>query len=80
VFAAATETGVTPGSGSDKSTPGYMSFDLFSSWKPTSGVLAGTEVRASIDNVLNADYRDNQTPDRSSGRTFKLSLSKQFDW
>ncbi|WDQ98097.1 TonB-dependent receptor [Devosia sp. J2-20] len=80
VFAAATETGVTPASGSDKSTPGYMSFDLFSSWKPTSGVLAGTEVRASIDNVLNADYRDNQTPDRSSGRTFKLSLSKQFDW
>jgi len=79
-FAAATETGVTPAVGSDKSTPGYMTFDLFSSWKPTSGVLAGTEVRASIDNVLNADYRSNQSADRSTGRTFKLSLSKQFDW
>jgi len=79
-FVAAAETGVAPATGSDKSTPGYVTFDLFSSWKPSSGAFAGTEIRASIDNVLNADYRDNQTADRSTGRTFKLSLAKQFDW
>tara|TARA_R110002124_G_scaffold10096_9_gene50940 strand:- start:7432 stop:9501 length:2070 start_codon:yes stop_codon:yes gene_type:complete len=79
-FVAAAETGVAPATGSDKSTPGYVTFDLFSSWKPTSGAFAGTEIRASVDNVLNADYRDNQTADRSTGRTFKLSLAKQFDW
>ena len=79
-FVAAAETGVAPATGSDKSTPGYVTFDLFSAWKPTSGAFAGTEIRASVDNVLNADYRDNQTADRSTGRTFKLSLAKQFDW
>jgi hemoglobin/transferrin/lactoferrin receptor protein len=30
--------------------------------------------------VFNTDYRDNQNPDRSTGRTFKLTLAKQFDY
>lgn len=81
-FAAATDTGVAPatdlrGSGA---TPGYIKVDLFTSWKPTSGPLEGSEVRFGIDNIFNADYRDNQTPDRSLGRTFKVTLAKQFDW
>ncbi|MCS6759519.1 MAG: TonB-dependent receptor, partial [Candidatus Devosia euplotis] len=79
-FVAAVDTGVTPATGSDRSTPGYVTFDLFSSCKLSSGAFAGTEIRASIDNVLNTDYRDSQTPDRSAGRTFKLSIAKQFDW
>jgi hemoglobin/transferrin/lactoferrin receptor protein len=81
-FAAATDTGVSPatdirGSGA---TQGYIKVDLFTSWKPTSGPLEGSEVRFGIDNIFNADYRDNQTPDRSLGRTFKVTLAKQFDW
>jgi hemoglobin/transferrin/lactoferrin receptor protein len=77
---AATETGVAPAAGGSTATNGYATLDLFSSWQPTSGAFVGTQLRASIDNVLNADFRDNQQADRSTGRTFKLSLAKQFDW
>ncbi|MGV8853077.1 MAG: TonB-dependent receptor domain-containing protein [Devosia sp.] len=79
-LAAAADTGVTPSAEGSTATDGYVTLDLFSSWKPTTGAFAGTELRASIDNVFNADYRSNQSTDRSTGRTFKLSLAKQFDW
>lgn len=80
---AATPTGVAIANdmtGKAKGEPAYASFDLFSSWKPQSGPLAGTEAQFSIENIFNADYRDNQNPDRSKGRTFKLTLAKQFDY
>lgn len=79
-FAASADTGVTPAIGGSAATPGYIKVDLFTSWKPTTGPLEGAEVRFGIDNIFNADYRDNQTPDRSLGRTFKVTLAKQFDW
>lgn len=80
IFAASSDTGVAPSSGTDRSTEGYVTFDAYTAWNPTTGAFKGTEVRLSVDNILNADYRDNQSPDRSIGRSFKLSLSKQFDW
>lgn len=81
-FVAATDTGVSAADSSVTSTatPGYATFDLFTTWKPESGPFAGTEAQFSIENIFNADYRDNQTPDRSKGRTFKLTLAKQFDY
>ena len=80
IFAASSDTGVAPSTGTDRSTEGYVTFDAYTAWKPSFGVLKGTEVRVSVDNILDADYRDNQSSDRSLGRSFKLSLSKQFDW
>ncbi|WEK06470.1 MAG: TonB-dependent receptor [Candidatus Devosia phytovorans] len=59
---------------------GYQSYDLFASWKPDTGVFAGTTLQASIENIFNADYRDNLSQTDSKGRTFKLTLSKQFDY
>ena len=79
-FAASTETGVTPAVAGSNGTPAYSTLDLFTSWKPTTGPLQGSELRFGIDNIFNVDYRDNQTPDRSLGRTFKVTLAKQFDW
>lgn len=58
----------------------YATLDLFASWKPEYGALAGTQVQFGIDNVFNADYRENLSTDRSTGRTFKVTLAKQFDW
>ena len=58
----------------------WSTLDLFASWKPNQGPLEGTEILASVDNVFNADYRENLDLDRSKGRTFKLTLSKQFDY
>lgn len=58
----------------------YATLDLFASWKPQTGPLTGTQFQAGIDNVFNADYRENLSSDRSTGRTFKVSLAKQFDY
>lgn len=64
----------------DGTADAYATVDLFASWKPDTGPLAGTEIQAGIDNVLNADYRQNLAVDRSTGRTFKISVAKQFGW
>lgn len=58
----------------------FATVDLFASWKPETGALAGTEAQFSIENVFDADYRENLSTDRSTGRTFKLTLAKQFDY
>jgi len=66
--------------GGDGSAEGFGTLDLFAAWKPDTGAFAGTEAQFRIENVLNADYRENLSTDRSTGRTFKLTLSKQFDY
>jgi hemoglobin/transferrin/lactoferrin receptor protein len=68
------------GMGADGTAEGYGTLDLFASWKPDYDALAGTELQASIDNFFNADYRENLSTNRSVGRTFKLTLAKQFDY
>jgi hemoglobin/transferrin/lactoferrin receptor protein len=59
---------------------GWAKLDLFANWKPQDGPLAGIEAQFGIDNVFDADYRENLSADRSKGRTFKLTLAKQFDY
>jgi hemoglobin/transferrin/lactoferrin receptor protein len=59
---------------------GWAAVDLFASWKPQDGPFAGTEAQFGIDNLFDADYRENLSMDRSKGRTFKLTLAKQFDY
>ena len=59
---------------------GWASVDVFASWKPKDGVFAGTEAQFSVENIFNTDYRENLSMDRSKGRTFKLTLAKQFDY
>ena len=58
--------------------PGFTVVDVFASWKPQDGALAGLDARFGIDNVFDADYRDNLSIDRGKGRNFKFSLTKQF--
>lgn len=58
----------------------FATVDLFADWKPDTGPLAGTQLQFGIDNLFNADYRENLGSDRSKGRTFKITLAKQFDY
>ena len=58
----------------------WASVDLFANWKPQDGPLAGTEAQFSIENIFDADYRENLSVDRSKGRTFKLTLARQIDY
>ena len=78
--AATGEYVVGPADGADGPAEGFATVDLFGSWKPEYGALAGTEVQLGIDNLFNADYRENLSLDRSLGRTFKISLARQFDY
>ncbi|WP_375451789.1 TonB-dependent receptor domain-containing protein [uncultured Devosia sp.] len=64
----------------DGTAEAFATLDLFASWKPSQGQFAGTELTAGIDNVFDEDFRENLSGDRSIGRTFKLTLAKQFDY
>jgi hemoglobin/transferrin/lactoferrin receptor protein len=59
---------------------GWASVDVFASWKPDHGPLEGLEAQFAVENIFNADYRENLSMDRSKGRTFKLTLARQFDY
>ncbi|MEM9431374.1 MAG: TonB-dependent receptor [Pseudomonadota bacterium] len=59
-------------------TPGYGVFDLFASWKPQTTVLAGTEVRFSVENVFDRQYREHLSNDFARGRTFRVALARTF--
>ncbi|MEO5807464.1 hypothetical protein [Devosia sp.] len=64
----------------DGAAEAFATVDLFASCKPQSGVFEGTEITAGIDNLFNADYRENLAGYRSFGRTFKATLAKQFGY
>lgn len=58
--------------------PGYAVFDLFTSYAPVDGPLAGAVFRAGIDNLLDRDYRIYPNGLDEPGRTFKVSGSLTF--
>ncbi|MES0881076.1 TonB-dependent hemoglobin/transferrin/lactoferrin family receptor [Roseibium sp. SCP14] len=72
-------TGIETGSGTGP-FPGYGVHDVFANWKPQEGMLAGYELRASVENVFDKDYQNNLAGDPARGRTFKLTMNKQFSW
>ena len=65
-------------SGTTDQTGGYVVHDVFASWKPQDGYLEGAEIRFGIDNLLDKQYREHLSDDAAKGRTFKLTLAKQF--
>lgn len=75
LFAAGIDTGATTGP-----FPGYGVHDVFASWKPREGILGGYELRASVENIFDKDYQNNLAGDPARGRTFKLTMNKQFSW
>lgn len=54
--------------------------DVFVTWKPQDDRFRGWEVAGGVDNIFNAQYKEYLHNEPSKGRTFKLSLSKQFGW
>ncbi|MBO6519747.1 MAG: TonB-dependent receptor [Rhodospirillales bacterium] len=59
-------------------TAGYVVHDLFASWKPDDGWFQDGEVRFGIENVTDKVYREHLYNNNSAGRTFKLTVAKQF--
>lgn len=58
--------------------PAYDTHDLFATWSPEQGALAGLDVNFTVENVFDATYRNNLTLDNGVGRNAKLSVSKKF--
>ena len=56
----------------------YDVHDLFVSWKPDEGVLAGTDVQFGIENVFDSTYRNNLDQENGIGRNIKLTLTRTF--
>lgn len=54
--------------------------DIFMTWKPQDGQLAGWEANLGVDNLFNRQYKEFLMNDDAKGRTFKISLSKQLGW
>ena len=67
----------TPASGKPG---GWATADVFASWKPEAGQFKGLEAQFSVENIFDTDYRENLSMDRSKGRTFKVTLARQFDY
>ena len=70
----------TAGTITPTQTPAYASHDLFVSWKPETGALAGIDLALTVENVFDADYRNNLSLDRAQGMNAKLSIGKNLTW
>lgn len=58
----------------------YDTHDLFVTWSPDDGALAGLNVNLTVSNVFDASYRNNLSLDQAAGLDAKLSISKGLTW
>lgn len=58
----------------------YHTHDLFVTWQPETGALAGLDINLTVENVFDADYRNNLALDRAPGVNAKLSIGKSVTW
>ncbi len=70
----------SPTSPSTRYARAFDVHDVFLSWTPDEGRFAGWEAHLGIDNFFNRQYKEFLMNDDAKGRTFKISLSKQFGW
>lgn len=52
--------------------------DVFVTWAPEQGVLAGLEVNLSVENITDRAYRNNLATENAPGRNAKLSIAKRI--
>lgn len=62
------------------SATSYDTHDLFVTWSPEEGALAGLQVNFAVENVFAETYRNNLTLDNGAGRNAKISIGKTVTW
>ena len=62
------------------SAASYDSHDIFATWSPEEGALAGLSVNFAIENLFDATYRNNLSLDNGAGRNAKISIGKTVTW
>ena len=58
------------------SAPSYDTQDVFVTWAPEEGGLAGFQVNLMVENIWDAEYRNNLSLDNAPGRNTKLTVAK----
>ncbi|MAZ19497.1 MAG: TonB-dependent receptor [Ahrensia sp.] len=77
----AAQTRVSTASGATPPSDPFNVHDIFASWKPEDGALAGFEVIGRVDNLFDKEYQEYLiTSGPSKGRTFKVSVAKTFNF
>ena len=61
-------------------TGGFATHGLFVNWKPLDGEFAGLEAGFRVENIFDKQYKEYLSNDDAAGRTFKLTLAKEFSW
>lgn len=57
---------------------GYATHDLFVGWRPQQGALEGTDLRLSVSNIFDRNYKNNLSGDNGRGRSVKFTATKVF--
>ncbi|MEP0233398.1 TonB-dependent receptor [Roseibium sp.] len=71
---------IVSGATSEGPFAGYAVHDIFANWTPDEGRFEDWVLRASVENIFDKRYRANLSGDDGKGRTFKLTMAKQFSW
>ena len=59
----------------------FNTHDLYINWRPDAeSQFSGWEASFRVENVFDTKYRDFLANDNGKGRTFKVTLAKQFGW
>jgi hemoglobin/transferrin/lactoferrin receptor protein len=69
-----------PAASSVRYARSFNTHDIFMSWRPQDGAMKGWEVIAGVDNLFNEQYKEFLHNEPAKGRTFKVTLAKQFDY
>jgi hemoglobin/transferrin/lactoferrin receptor protein len=56
----------------------YDVHDVFLTWRPDHGFMAGTDVQFGVENVFDSTYRNNLDQENGIGRNIKLTLTRTF--
>ena len=59
----------------------FNTHDVYINWRPDqASQFNGWEASFRVENVFDTQYRDFLSNDNGKGRTFKVTLAKQFGW
>lgn len=66
--------------GSTRYAESFNVHDVFLTWTPDEGRFAGWQAQLGVENIFDTEYKEFLHNDPAKGRTFKVSLAKQFGW
>jgi hemoglobin/transferrin/lactoferrin receptor protein len=70
----------SPNTVSTRFSEAFDVHNIFLTWTPEDGQFAGWEAELGVDNLFDKQYKEFLVNDDAKGRTFKVSLAKQFGW